>query len=124
VGATPAFLRHLDYTAVVQRLTETRSASSGEVIPTWATAGTVACRFADKVFTRPARERSVQVLFGYRLLVDGTADVRKTDRIIDVKDYNAALVDAGPFSVEERLERRHRRKGIVHHLSFRLERVK
>jgi hypothetical protein len=118
--AGPHFLRHLIHRAVVQRRTDARS-GSGEPIPTWAAAGTIDCRLVFKNQRVAAPDQGFMMREEYRLLCDQDEDVLEEDRIASVTlKATGASVDAGPFSVEERLLRN---STGPHHLSFKLERV-
>lgn len=56
------------------------------------------------------------------LMMNGTTDVAVDDRITDIWDDQDAVIHAGPFTVEELLDRRDIR-GKVYHKSLRLELV-
>ena len=114
------FKKHLIHQATVQRKTEAAS-DTGELIATWATNGTIYCRFIQK------SERVAQPGTGFmmaescRLLCNAGEDVIEEDRITSIiLRSDSSSVDAGPFTIEELVQRN---TTAGYHLSMGLERV-
>lgn len=117
------FARRMTHTCVVQRDSGTARTSSGQIVESWADAGTRRpCRYIERS-ERVAREATAKAMLKERrLLMYGTSDVNVKDRIVRVWDEDDDEIQSGPFTVEEILTRR-KVDGTVHHLSLRLERT-
>lgn len=114
------FKATLIHQATVRRTTQSRSAS-GEVVDSWADAGTINCRLVEKRERIAAEGVGFMMLEEPRLLCDAGEDVQEEDRIADVVlRADSSVVDAGPFTVEEKLIRN---TMGAHHVSLKLERV-
>lgn len=114
------FKKKLIHQCTIQRTTPVQS-SSGEPLDSWATVGTVDCRYVRK------KQRVAQESIGFMtllediLLMNDSEDVIEEDRIINiVKKSDGSSVDSGPFTIEALLQRN---TSDGHHLSLQLERV-
>ena len=118
--AGPRFKKHLIHTAAVRRVTLTQSAS-GAMIESWATAGTIDCRYVQQSHRIADEGAGYPMVADHLLLCNQGEDVVEEDIIANVRfKSSSALVDAGPFSVESFLQRNSTK---AHHISIKLERV-
>ena len=114
------FKRHLIHQAIVQRTTQSQS-SSGELIDSWATAGTIDCRYVEKSERIASEAAGFPMLESHILLCNQGEDVREEDRIATITlKADSSSVDAGPFDVMAVLKRN---STGTHHISLQLERV-
>lgn len=114
------FRRNLIHTANVLRTTQSQS-TSGELVDSWATAGSIRCRLVQKQEGIAVESLSLQMREVPRLLCDAGEDVIEEDRISNVTlRSDGSVIDAGPFRIEELLTRS---STTNHHMSMRLERI-
>lgn len=95
-----------------------------EVDPSWALYERgVRCRLVEDQ-QRIAQEGGVSyaLITTYRLLTLPSLGLRadRRYRVVDVRTYGGELVDAGPFTIESRLQRRGR---AAHHQTLELQKV-
>lgn len=118
--ASVHFKKHSIHECTVQRNTPAAS-SSGELVPSWADEDTIDCRYVEKRERIAAEGVGFMMLEQHILLCNTGEDVLEEDRITDVTlKSDSSVVDAGPFTVEAKLNRS---GAAPHHMSFRLERV-
>jgi len=114
------FKKHLIHQAIVQRTTPAQS-SSGELIDSWATAGTIDCRFVQKSERVADPSAGFPMLNSDMLLCNKGEDVIEEDRIVTITlKADDSGVDAGPFCISSVLGRN---STDAHHMSLQLERV-
>jgi len=114
------FKKHLIHQAIVQRTTPAQS-GSGELIDSWATAGTIDCRFVEKSERIANEAAGFPMLDSDMLLCNNGEDVQEEDRIATITlKADSSSVDTGPFSIQAVLKRN---TGSAHHMSLQLERV-
>jgi len=118
--AGPNFKRNLIHTAVIQRVTQTQSAS-GELIDAWSTSGTIYCRYVQQSMRMADEASGYPMIADHLLLCNTGEDVVEEDRVTNIRfKSTSVLVDAGPFTVESLLDRNSTK---AHHMSLKLERV-
>lgn len=114
------FKKHLIHQCTVQRNTPAAS-GSGELIPSWADGDTIDCRYVEKRERIASEGVGLMMLEQHILLCDIGEDLLEEDRITNITlKSDSSVIDAGPFTVEEALNRS---SASPHHMSFRLERV-
>ena len=114
------FKKHLIHQAIVQRTTPAQS-SSGELIDSWATTGTIDCRYVEKAERIASESAGFPMLESHMLLCNSGEDVREEDRIVTITlKADDSSIDAGPFTIESVLKRN---STGAHHISLQLERV-
>lgn len=114
------FKRHLIHQAVVQRTTPSQSAS-GELIDSWAVAGTIDLRYVMKTMRIAVEGVGFQMVEQHLAVCNTGEDVKEEDRIATITlKSDGSSVDAGPFSIESVLNRN---TDSAHHMSLELERV-
>jgi hypothetical protein len=114
------YRRRLIHTAVVQRGTASQS-STGELTDTWSAVGTYWCRFVEKSERIANESVGFQMLEEPLCLFDDDVDVQEEDRVVNVTlRATGAVVDAGPFTIEQLLNRNNT---ALHHVSAKLERI-
>jgi hypothetical protein len=118
--ASSHFKRHLIHRCIIERNTQTQS-GSGELIDSWATAGTMDCRYVEKSERIALESVGFMMLEDHQLLCNAGEDVNEEDRITTITlKADDSSIDSGPFSIEEKLIRN---TTGAHHISLRLERV-
>lgn len=118
-------LRHyFIHTCDIQEYSTARLAT-GELAKTWANKSgqtAVDCRFVIKSEKVASEGTSGQVITTYLMLLPAGTDVANENRIANVRRKKGnALVDAGPFQIEQVLPRNAKTE---RHISLMLEKVK
>ena len=121
---SPQWLKHrFTHTCTVERDGGTAQSASGEPQESWSDVGSaVAGRFVEKRERIASPTGGFVMLKAHHWLCDLDENVAVDDRIKTIKDPDGNSIDAGPFTIEEILNRRDI-KGDAHHLSVKLERV-
>ncbi len=115
------FQKKLIHRCDIQRATDAQS-GSGELIPTWASIATLRpCRYVEKLERIAQESLGFPMELEHLLLMNDGEDVLVDDRIVNIiQATDSAVVDAGPFTIEQLLIRRTAR---AHHISMELERI-
>jgi len=118
--AGPHFKKHLIHTAVIRRTTQSQS-TSGELINSWATSGTIDCRYVQQSHRIADEAQGYPMVADHLLLCNTGEDVIEEDQVANIKfASDGTVVDAGPFTIESLLGRNSTK---AHHMSIKLERV-
>jgi len=114
------FKNKLIHQAVVQRTTQSQ-ATDGELIDSWASAGTIDVRFVHKSDRIADEGQGFPMVEDHMALCNAGEDVTEKDRLASITlKADGSSVDAGPFTIESLLRRNTR---SAHHISLKLERV-
>lgn len=117
------FERRLAHTCTVERDTGTSQSSSGEIGTSWsATTTTQPCRYVERTERVVDPSRGLVMFHQELVLMRGTADVNVNDRLSTILDADGGTIEAGPFVISQKLERRNL-DGSVHHISLLVDRV-
>lgn len=120
MASTIHFKKHLIHQAAVRRNSPAQSAS-GELIPSYSTAGTIDLRYVEKQERIADESQGLMMLERHIALVGAGTDVIEEDQIANITlRATGAVVEAGPFSIESV---RIRNRGNAHHISLELERI-
>ena len=118
--AGPQFKRKLIHTAAVRRVTRTQN-TSGELIESWATSGTIDVRYVQQAHRMADEGAGYPMVLNHLALCNTGEDVTEEDRLANIRfKSTSALVDAGPFEINAYLERN---TGSAHHISLKLEKI-
>ena len=115
------FKRTLIHTCTIERRTDSQS-ESGELIPAWSNVSTATrCRYIQKQEMIASEGLSAEMAQRDLLLLLSDTDIQEEDRVSDIAYLvGDSVLDAGPFTVEARLDRHN---GALHHISVNLERI-
>jgi len=118
--AGPHFKKHLIHVASIRRTVLTQNAE-GELINSWATSGTISCRYVQQAHRMADEAAGYPMVADHMLLCDTGEDVTEEDVVANIKfAVDGTVVDAGPFTIESLLGRN---STAAHHMSVKLQRV-